>query len=248
MDDISGGKWTEGDEKVYVDNEKFPSSFGTGSGDYYGDSSDVSWFVNPYSGCSYDEGRRQVCYRWHITDSIPFDAHFKMMIENCSSSSETSTERNSYCSVAFWYAVPGGEDFFEPISAMDRIPNPAVIVKDAIEVEDLYGEGETPTGVRILDDAAIRDTLSCGRAVEYEGSAGSTFPMTLTIPETGEYDIEFHTPQGEISGVYQILYMSKPMGDRVRLKKGRQTFIIRFPEEIKGTRKLILDYVLLINS
>ena len=28
--------WGEGDEKVFVDGEKFPSHFGTGTEDYYG--------------------------------------------------------------------------------------------------------------------------------------------------------------------------------------------------------------------
>ena len=31
-----GGWWGEGDEKFFVDGEKFPSTFGTGSEDYFG--------------------------------------------------------------------------------------------------------------------------------------------------------------------------------------------------------------------
>ena len=28
--------WGEGDEKIYIDGEKFPGTFGTGTEDYYG--------------------------------------------------------------------------------------------------------------------------------------------------------------------------------------------------------------------
>ena len=44
-----GGWWGEGDEKFFVDGEKFPSTFGTGSEDYFGYAwCDPGLFQRPY--------------------------------------------------------------------------------------------------------------------------------------------------------------------------------------------------------
>lgn len=73
----SGNWWGEGDEKIFVDNDRFPSFFGTGSEDYY----NYSWsapdiFCYPYCGQPRDDGpatRGFVSnFRWHVLDDIPF--------------------------------------------------------------------------------------------------------------------------------------------------------------------------------
>ncbi len=245
VDNIVGGWWGEGDEKIYVDGEKFPSTFGTGSEDYYGDAWGIRWFVNPYHGCPQNEGRKQACYRWHISDSIPFNTQFKITIENYSVFRETVTDRNGYTSVAYWYAMPDGTDFFKPYKPAERIPSPAKIVKGAIEIEDIYDHKRIPDGVRILDDFARRNDFSSGRAVEYEGKADSTFPITFKVPHSENYTVELYTPDGMISTDYKVLYKGKHIDEKLWLGKGRQTLILRFPPEIKGKRKLVLDYVFL---
>jgi len=123
---IVGGWWGEGDEKVYVDGEKFPSTFGTGSEDYYGDAWGIRWFSNPYAGCPYTSGTRQTgqfqsCYRWHISDFIPFEKSFKITIENYAAKSGPEKPKNDYSSVAYWYQMPGGKDFFQPSTVRDRL-------------------------------------------------------------------------------------------------------------------------------
>lgn len=84
--------WGEGDEKFFVDGEKFPSWFGTGSEDYFG----YAWcmptiFNNAYHGQSLCEGDigsdgvqnagNKVNYRYHISDSIPFYSSFDASME-----------------------------------------------------------------------------------------------------------------------------------------------------------------------
>lgn len=70
--------WGEGDEKIYVDGEKFPSHIGTGTEDYYG----YAWcrpekFVNhpfiaqPDGSGNFDPGYT-VNSRYRILDAIPF--------------------------------------------------------------------------------------------------------------------------------------------------------------------------------
>ncbi|MCX8038583.1 MAG: DUF2961 domain-containing protein [Candidatus Sumerlaeia bacterium] len=127
---IAGGWWGEGDEKVWVDGEKFPSTFGTGSEDYYGDAWGIRWFSNPYAGCpvnlpeAREAGQMQTCYRWHISDFIPFEKSFQITIENYSAKSPADRPKNDYASVAYWYQLPGGSDFFPSYSVQDRLPRP----------------------------------------------------------------------------------------------------------------------------
>jgi hypothetical protein len=123
---IVGGWWGEGDEKAYVDGEKFPSTFGTGSEDYYGDAWGIRWFSNPYAGCPYTSGTRQTgqvqsCYRWHVTDNIPFEKSFKITIENYAAKRPAGGPKNDYSSVAYWYQMPGGTDFFQSHPVKDRL-------------------------------------------------------------------------------------------------------------------------------
>ena len=79
-----GGWWGEGDEKFFVDGEKFPSTIGTGSEDYFG----YAWchpglFQYAFHCQTMTENNRghQSVLRWHITDNIPFHTSFEACIE-----------------------------------------------------------------------------------------------------------------------------------------------------------------------
>ena len=79
-----GGWWGEGDEKFFVDGEKFPSTFGTGSEDYFG----YAWcnphlFQRPYHAQTMTQNNRghQSVLRWHIVDNVPFQKSFEGCIE-----------------------------------------------------------------------------------------------------------------------------------------------------------------------
>ncbi|HSW47121.1 MAG TPA: DUF2961 domain-containing protein [Phycisphaerae bacterium] len=116
--------WGEGDEKIYLDDEAFPSFFGTGAEDYYG----YAWcnpelFVHAYHTQTRCDGPRNFGHtavsRFHILDDVPFRKRFKFDIENWHSNKATKTDR---AAVSYWYARPGGTDFFKPITAADAAP------------------------------------------------------------------------------------------------------------------------------
>lgn len=78
--------WGEGDEKIYVDGEKFPSSFGTGTEDYFG----YAWcrpetFAHPLIAQPAGNGNfhpgMTVNMRYRILDAIPFRESMKADIE-----------------------------------------------------------------------------------------------------------------------------------------------------------------------
>ena len=105
----SGNWWGEGDEKIYVDNQKFPAWFGTGSEDYFNyswGSSDIFSFA--YCGQPRNDGpvsRGFVTnFRWHVFDDIPFRNSLAYYME-------LLTHRKDggfvYGRMVYLYAMPG---------------------------------------------------------------------------------------------------------------------------------------------
>ncbi len=240
IDNLLGGWWGEGDEKIYVDGEKFPSTFGTGSEDYYGDAWGIGWFVNPFHGCPQNEGRKQVVYRWHISDSVPFAKSFKITIENYSAFNHKT--KNGYASVAYWYQMPGGKDFFaaELPAPETRLPSPKIMVPGAIEVEQVIA---ADSGAMIVNHMGIRDTHSGGAAVSL-----ASRPLKLTIPIERDdvYSIGlFRAPNERIlDDACTLLYQDKPLGKKVYLEKGEHAFTVQLAAERSDA--ITLDYILIV--
>ena len=115
-----GGWWGEGDEKFFVDGEKFPSTFGTGSEDYFG----YAWchpglFERPYHGQTMTQKNQghQSVFRWQVPDSVPFQQSFEAAIEKYYRTEERGTE---YACTVNWYLAPGGDDPYEAVPAEKR--------------------------------------------------------------------------------------------------------------------------------
>ena len=115
-----GGWWGEGDEKFFVDGEKFPSTFGTGSEDYFG----YAWcnpkiFSAPFHSQTTNKiNRGQISVnRWHITDNIPFQKSFEADIEKYFQNSR----KTLYAAVAYWYLDKSGIDPIKKTPLKDRI-------------------------------------------------------------------------------------------------------------------------------
>jgi len=247
-DNIVGGWWGEGDEKVYVDGEKFPSTFGTGSEDYFGDAWGYRHFVNPYHGCptrhAHDETRGQSAYRWHISDSIPFAESFKITIENYSE--HRKPPRNDYSSMAYWYQAPGGSDFFKSVSVDDRIPQ-GPIRPGAIDAENLVPADRLPAGATIVSDDDLPKQLCNAKGLKISGTAGTTVTLTLPAPEDGRFNLEAVPAEGLKASAFELLKDGQPIGDHVRLAKGDNRIDVRLTgKPIDGDRcEVILDYLLM---
>ena len=243
IDNLLGGWWGEGDEKIYVDGEKFPSTFGTGSEDYYGDAWGIRWFVNPYHGCPQNEGRKQVLYRWHISDSIPFSKSFKITIENYSAFNFDM--QNGYASVAYWYQMPGGTDFFDKQlpDPEDRVPTPKFVARGAIEAERIVAD---EAEVTVLDAPETRDEYSRGCAIRPKGR---TMKLAIPIEGADAYMFAFFSgPETRIPDErVTLLYGGEPVGEKIGLAEGEHTFTLRLEDTPEATSEpFVLDYILLI--
>ncbi|MFT3928472.1 MAG: DUF2961 domain-containing protein [Myxococcales bacterium] len=104
--------WGEGDEKIFVDGEAWPSHFGTGTEDYFG----FGWcsnetFSEPWIGQTRADGPlnwgRASMYRWHIPDAMPFERElrFKLEVQHWVQSPFSSQLAQDV--IVVWYAEPG---------------------------------------------------------------------------------------------------------------------------------------------
>ncbi|WP_455585913.1 glycoside hydrolase family 172 protein [Bacteroides sp.] len=140
-----GDWWGEGDEKIYVDHEPFPSHFGTGTEDYYG----YAWcmpnrFDHPFiaepDGSGNLEPGHVVNVRFRALDAIPFceSLRFDMEIWHWA-----STYIN-YAPITFFYMLPGGNA--NRVAEPDKTRQPVVLHKNDLvsNIPDSKGivEGE----------------------------------------------------------------------------------------------------------
>jgi len=108
----------EGDEKIYIDGEKEPSIWGTGTEDYFLSAWGLKTTSTPFCGVPYFDqwgivGGHTSAYRWHLQDPIVFNSGLKVTFEhfgwispdeNPQNKSTSWNERqDDYSSVAFWY-------------------------------------------------------------------------------------------------------------------------------------------------
>ena len=110
--------WGEGDEKFYVDGEKMPSTFGTGSEDYFG----YAWSAEPpfalwdspfaaQPQTPVNGNGHTIASRFHIADNIPFQTSFTAVLEKYKS--DTWGKDKNTClfqTVAYFYLLPGQVD------------------------------------------------------------------------------------------------------------------------------------------
>ena len=100
--------WGEGDEKIFVDGEDFPSHFGTGTEDYYRYAyCRPQPFSFPSISQPIGDGNKTpgltVNNRYRLLDDIPFEKSFSFFMEIW----HPFYDRMDYAPATFWYAFPG---------------------------------------------------------------------------------------------------------------------------------------------
>jgi hypothetical protein len=109
--------WGEGDEKIFVDGESFPSHFGTGSEDYYGYSfGDLgTFFEAPFHAEPRWEGNRHPGFvtvtRSRSLDAIPFARSIEFDLEIW----HWEATQVAYAAATYWYARPGASSNRVPV-------------------------------------------------------------------------------------------------------------------------------------
>jgi hypothetical protein len=149
----------EGDEKIYIDGEKTPSIWGTGTEDYFLSAWGLQTTSTPYFGVPFFDyrtiGGHVSSYRWHLHDPIVFNSSIKVTLEHMGwmspdenpeyRATSWNEREDDYASVAFWYQT-GIPTFAEraPGAKDRRLPS---LTRTAFHAQDFsetgrQGEGE----------------------------------------------------------------------------------------------------------
>jgi hypothetical protein len=110
------GWYGEGDERIYVDGEEFPSHLGTGTEDYYGYAWGMAnFFSSPFLSAPNRDARGKGDWRGYSTvarirhlDAISFGKALKVDME-----AWHPTHGICYSVTSFWYVLPGATDNVE---------------------------------------------------------------------------------------------------------------------------------------
>ncbi|MBQ4279755.1 MAG: DUF2961 domain-containing protein [Rikenellaceae bacterium] len=193
-----GDWWGEGDEKVYIDGEDFPSHFGTGTEDYYG----YAWclpnfFDHPFIAQPDGTGAYQVGHvanlRYRGLDGITFERSLVFDMEFW----HQSATRINYAPTAYWYMLPGGAANRGAEAALAALPV-AKRKNDLVSNRpDGYGriEGEfmraTVTGG--MERTQCIPEIGWSNGVQFlwrEAQTGDRLRLGFVVDEEGDYRMQ----------------------------------------------------------
>ena len=213
-----GGWWGEGDEKIFVDEDRVPSTFGTGSEDYF----NYAWSVPDIFGYAYcgqprDDGPGNRGFvtnqRWHIIDDLPFKEFLAFYMELYP---HTPVPDFSYARIGYHYARPGviddhvaitGEDVRHLELPPDWKPTATHGMHGAVyfEAEDLVQPG--PTVTQVEGNLWAGSELMLWRPSE----VGEQLTLRVSIPETARFRICLGLKLDNTSGLVSALLDGEPI-------------------------------------
>ncbi len=216
--------WGEGDEKFFIDGEKFPSWFGTGSEDYFG----YAWgswmpFTAAYHSQPFTNGGmfgvgNRLNNRFHILDSVPFEESFEGYFEKY--------HRDGYSNwvfTNFWYLEPEGTDPYGPVSLEERTSyysDPYPEAASFIEGEDL--SIIESTGMLKAETQEMSpfpaDTWSGGSQFIFKSAnIGDYVKFWINIPEQGDYKFTVRLTKAGDYGAFQHYMDDTALGETIDL-------------------------------
>jgi hypothetical protein len=214
------GWWGEGDEKMWIDGENFPSTIGTGSEDYFG----YAWcspepFFNPYHNQPLCEGPGNGNYtsvnRFQIPDNVPFHKSGRFTIE------AYNQGRVTYAATTYWYGAKGASTDSTPVDlAAIKWPEPrpaAPGIKGAIEGEKLKVVTQDPKYPIGRQDISGHGEFSQDNQLWLRPrAAGAT--AELKLPESlkpGKYKLTLWVVRSWDYGIVQWSLNGKSVGPAV---------------------------------
>jgi len=266
-----GNWWGEGDEKIFVDGDEFPSFFGTGTEDYYNYSwSATSIFSYAYCGQPRNDGpgnRGFVSnYRWHISDDILFNEKLAFYIELLH---HGVVPGFAYGRMVYLYALPGMLDDHMDIS-MDDIREQHLSSWEPIaykgsagykfyNAEDVvttqtnlsFDESTLWSGGKLLVWSPTQkgEKISFKVPCNIEGVKNKMVITFAQLPDGGEVSVNVNRILTKFNGT-EILSLVEPYhvvsrkytSDALILKKGENNITIEYVGDSSG-KKVGIDFI-----
>jgi hypothetical protein len=259
--------WGEGDQKIYVDGETFPSTFGTGTEDDYGFAYGYNEpFTRPYHAQTRVDGPGSGGHislnRWYVLDALSYRDGLRFDQEMW----HWMPTRPTWSHVVYWYAAPG-------------TPGPQEIDRAGLAPVDLGiranmldpQEGENLPHDTTGGTAAKERLANCSEAehLVWRGPRpGDRLTVTFSAPEEARYSIELNLAMsidygrvrffvngkpvpGLVDGYSPKLFWLHPKLGVFRLRKGENQLTIESlaPNPAASPGSLFgLDYIFLVKQ
>ncbi len=254
-----GNWWGEGDEKILVDGELTPSTFGTGSEDYF----NYSWgrsdlFDHPFCGAPLTSGPDTSGYlsnhRFQVLDAIPFERSLAVLMELWCHSRVPGL---SYARIAYHYARPGAVDDHRALMPSDLIIPP-------LPKRKLFGAGAT-AGAQIFLMDQLHPEASPGSVetvpyplatqlelTQWRAEKGGKLKLALPIEKDGRAAIHLGAVGRTNGAVVRALLDGKPLraedgGESVAMRTAYAPRILNLnfkPTDAKaGSHELVLECI-----
>jgi hypothetical protein len=207
-----GNWWGEGDEKIFVDSDVRPSTFGTGSEDYYNyawSSPDI--FVYPYCGQPRNDGPANRGFvannRWHIVDDLPFDNRIAFYMELFP---HELNHGMAYGRIGYHYGRPGIMDdhiVITPEDVRNQVLPPWMPAARGAASNAVFYQAEQVDAPR--DDVILEaGNLWAGGNIYrwYPKNVGDTIAFTVPFKEGGKYAIQAVLAHDKKSGKVTMLF------------------------------------------
>jgi len=257
--------WGEGDQKIFVDDEPFPSTFGTGTEDDYGYAYGYNGlFTKPFHAQTRVDGPASGGHislnRWYVLDALPYRNSIRFDQEVW----HWMPCKPVWSHIIYWYAKPGtpGPVPLDPNSLMPMDLGIRENMLDLMEGEDL--KSETKSG-----SVEIERLANCSGArhlVWKNAAAGDELRIHFNIGASGNYEIMLNLSMSPNYGKYQFrvnnqpsdqiidawsskLYWVRPVLGQFHLTKGDNTIDVKLvePNPLANTgNRFGLDYLFLI--
>ncbi|MBN1909374.1 MAG: DUF2961 domain-containing protein [Pirellulales bacterium] len=211
------GWWGEGDEKIYVDGEKFPSHFGTGTEDYYG----YAWctpkfFQSPFHAQPRAEGPHNfgnvTNTRVRLLDAIPFNESFQFDMEVW----HWQRTEVDYAVTTYWYAEPGAtaKKYDGPGEAVQPVRYNTPIVLPGYQVLSV-----THGNLTVQQLAGFgRGKWSNDNHLWWTGAKpGAKLSLPVEVKTDGTYRVELKLTKANDYAIIQCYLDDKKVGEPIDL-------------------------------
>jgi hypothetical protein len=214
--------WGEGDEKITVDGEKFPSWFGTGTEDYFGYAwCDPTPFQAPFHAQIECQGPDNFgftqLHRTHVLDSVPFQQSLRFELERWHWLEQAKMD---YATVAYWYGAAGATSGLPPVPPveqrhLERLERPPVwVAQGALEGEALRVL-ECTRGTHEVQDLGLFEQRFSRNAHRWwrDGEPGDAIVLAVPVEQAGRYRVTAGFVTADDFGIVQCSLAGQALGE-----------------------------------
>ncbi|MCS6950991.1 MAG: DUF2961 domain-containing protein, partial [bacterium] len=207
----------------YVDGEPFPSTFGTGSEDYFG----YAWctpttFTHAYHNQPRVDGPANYGHvsnnRFHLIDNIPFQRSFRGDIEVW----HWQETQVGYGAIGYWYSDRAqGVQGVPPLRERLPVSLPEVAVyrePDAIEGETMTVLRRTGGNLQTQGMTGFGEAWSREMQLWWTGARpGDVLELGFTVERAGEYELIAAMTKAADYGQFRLSVNGQPVGEVIDL-------------------------------